>query len=140
MDDERTIYLAGPVVNERDSEGVAALYEQLAKTATMYGWVCRKPLRTKELDTLEASAFTQQIAERIRHAAHIVYFWQPGDDSGPVEATLASIMRKPFDIVVVGRGVVPRIIRGLPGFGGAYRVSEIKELVARIGGGSKALL
>ncbi|WLB55850.1 hypothetical protein [Bradyrhizobium japonicum] len=119
------IYVSGPPI--------AKLEEGTSKTALLYQTLARKfgadheielPIRSAELDKLDARDFVATISKKIGEAEGIITVIEKGDQSTPVEATIASLKGKP-QYILEFRGA-PRLVRGLPGVMGATKVSTVK--------------
>jgi hypothetical protein len=104
-------YVSGPVVDElRDKDPLARLYVLIEKL--LKGHRVELPLRTRDLETLSAGAFYQEVFKMISSSDGVICVLMEGDQSGPVESTIASLNGKPQCIMEIS-AAAPRLLRGL---------------------------
>ncbi len=109
------VYVAGPVVTPATGPP-PALYTDIAREFERFGIEVALPVRHDDLDSLEPAEFTREIRTRIKHAHSVVTVLEAGDQSVPVEATLASELGKGQIVVAVdGKVPIPRLVAGLRG-------------------------
>jgi nucleoside 2-deoxyribosyltransferase len=120
-------YVAGPVF---DREGrVPPVYEAIRERLAATGTEADFPLRDWELDRAEPREFVEAIRNRIERADTVITVLAPGDQSAPVESTMAAFLGK-RQIIVSDGAEVPRMLRGLEGV--AAVASNDEELSAAL--------
>src|SRR5436189_158319 len=110
-----TLYVAGPVIHRHRQE-LPEVYRAIQDTAESYGWSVELPERDENVDGFRPEHFVKYVAERINEAAAVVAVLPPGDQSVPVESSMAAFSRKP-QLVVAEGARPPRLVEGLPGVG-----------------------
>jgi hypothetical protein len=118
------IYVSGPPIADLEAGDT--------NSAVIYRAIERKfgkehdvtlPVRTHELDKLSARDFFAAMSQRINAAEGVITIIEGGDQSTPVEATIAAFSGKPQYVLEIA--AAPRLIRGLPGItGGAIFSTE----------------
>jgi hypothetical protein len=106
------LYVSGPVVDVLDSK---RRLDRIYMTIEKYfdGHVVELPLRSRDLDTLPPGQFYKAVYDLIKSSDGVVTVLTTRDQSGPVEATIASVVDKPQCIMEMA-GTAPRLLRGLP--------------------------
>jgi hypothetical protein len=110
-----TLYVAGPVIHRHRHE-LPEVYRAIQDTAESYGWSVELPERDENIDGFPPERFVKYVAERINEAAAVVAVLPLGDQSVPIESSMAAFSRKP-QLVVAEGARSPRLIEGLPGVG-----------------------
>jgi hypothetical protein len=117
------IYVSGPPTSslKEAKDPHAMIYKVIAEILEEngVGYEVEFPIRNPELDMLGARDFFAEMSKKIDGAERVITVFQEGDQSTPVEATLAATKGKP-QIVLELRDFqktagAPRLIRGLPG-------------------------
>lgn len=107
-------YVSGPVVeyiNEQELIGRAYwIIEQILKKS---GHSVALPLRSRDIDTLAPRDFFNAVQGMIGESNGVITVLVDKDQSGPVEATVASTKGVPQCVIDLGGGIV-RLIIGLP--------------------------
>ena len=121
------IYVSGPPVKELEEGRTlhGLIYRTIIKVVEKGGQhQVVLPIRTAELDRLSARDFVAAMAKRIADAERVMTVFDKGDQSTPVEATIAALGGKPQFVLEIT--AAPRLIRGLPGIVGGVTVSAEK--------------
>jgi hypothetical protein len=127
------IYVSGPPVDkiERGKDLHIVIYRTIKKlTKGKHDVVL--PIKTPELSKLSEQDFYNEMSRRISEAEGVISVFVEGDQSTPVETTIASAKDKPQSILEIGSA--PRLVRGLPGVLEVVAVSpdEVQDQVNSI--------
>ncbi|MBI4532102.1 MAG: hypothetical protein HY709_11355 [Candidatus Latescibacteria bacterium] len=110
-----TIYVAGPVIRPGlANRRFRSVFHDVVTAADATGEKVVLPELDRSLDRLKPPDFVKLISDRIASADGVLTVLTEGDQSAPVEATLAAICQKPQLVLAKNTKRVPRMIRGLP--------------------------
>jgi hypothetical protein len=127
------IYVSGPPVDSIDGskEQYAYIYSLIREIANGEHEVIF-PIRTTQLAKLDPRAFFEEISRRIGGAEAVISVIVAGDQSTPVEATVASTKGKPQSVIQIDHA--PRLVQGLPKIVDIIKISsdDPKEQVRSI--------
>jgi hypothetical protein len=105
-------YVSGPVVDEVDKRDVLGRV-YLTIERVLKGHDVSLPLRSRDLDGLAPVEFVKTIDGLIGSSNAVITVLVDNDQSGPVEATIASHRLKPQCMMDMSAGAA-RLLRGLP--------------------------
>jgi len=105
-------YVSGPVVDElNNKDALGRIYILIEKI--LHGHKVDLPLRSRDLDKLSPEKFYSSVFDMIARSDGVISVLTEGDQSGPVESTVASFKHKPQCIMEMS-ATAPRLLRGLP--------------------------
>jgi hypothetical protein len=113
------VYVSGPVI--RRSPGwdfpprSESIYKQVEDEIRRNRREPVMPRGDAELDKQSSSDFFHSIRTRINGTKLMISVFVPGDVSGAVETSIASILGKPILVIAEDSESVPRLLAGLPG-------------------------
>jgi hypothetical protein len=126
-----SVCIAGPAFDP-EREEMPPQYRRVIEAAKNEGWAVNAPIRDRGVDGLSTTQFAEFMLERIGSADIVVAFLAKGDQSVPVEATMAAFMRKDQLVVAEDPYSVPRVLSGLPGITAIVHVKDDELLYAAL--------
>jgi len=116
------IYVSGPPINKlEEGEGLHAIIYKVIREITLGKHPISLPIRTPELAKLDPNEFFDAMSKRLQIADGVISVFVQGDQSTPVESTVAALSGKPQSVLEIGSA--PRLIRGLPNIVEIVKVS-----------------
>jgi hypothetical protein len=107
------IYISGPPVDKiGEGDELHAIIYKIIRETTAGKHAISLPIRTIELQKLDPKGFFDAISNKIKIADGVISVVVHGDQSTPVESTLAALNGKPQSVLEIGPA--PRLLRGLP--------------------------
>lgn len=112
----KPIYVAGPVIRRWQSHPeVHAIYATLEREAESLGIPLHLPYSESELESMSPKEFVTEITNRLSNFEAVIAVYHDRDPSTASESAIAALSGKRLLIVTDDTGLVPRLLRGLPG-------------------------
>jgi len=111
------VYVAGPVirVGKTEPEWALNVYNEVQTAGLGRRVELRLPKAEPALEHAPPAAFLAEIERRISTSAAVIGVYAREISSGPIEISMAGMLKKPLLVLAKEPAQVPRLIAGFPG-------------------------